>query len=230
MFHVSFGDRSYNAQLAEIEQPDNNLGVFRVRDANDPVIINLQGIASSSNFAPIKLAGFSNVEKVDFNGVKKFQRTNYNYLRSLQFDEPGEYGSIEKKMSWLVNTEGQYARPYWFEASQCRFGSILFAGTLVKVEMNGNVPREYIKRGTYPAGKTEDIVFYHVEGMPKSLMGIATHASHPYWIVQATAFNNNQVMTSTPRGATHYHCIWNDIDYPSNYADGRLYVPKAFLR
>jgi hypothetical protein len=230
MFNISFANRSYSAPLVEAQQ-----GVFRVRDATDPIVVGLQGISSSSNFAPIKLAGFSFTQAVDFNAIKKFQRINYDYLRSLQFAEPGEYGSIDKKMNFLVNHDGAGKRPYWSDGGQYRFGTILFGGQLVKVEMSGNAPKEYIKRGQYPNNYVADIVFYHVEGMPADLMrsglsGIQMHEKYPYWVVKASSFNNDLVQTDTPRGATHFHVVWNTYNYPSNYADGRLYIAKAFLK
>lgn len=236
MLDLRVGDRLYRSPMVEVEEEQSdNVGVFQIRDANDPEVVNRQGISSTSNFAPIKLASFSDTQKVDFNGVKKYQKNvDLDYLRSLQFDEPGKYGSVDKKVNWLVNKEGEGARPYFIVNGQSRFGTILFARTLVKVETVGGAPKEYIKRGTFPSGITEDIVLYHVVGMPKILMqsglsGKEMHEKYPYWIVPATAFGNDQEMTMTPRGATHFHCVWNDQDYPSNYADGKLYIAKAFL-
>lgn len=231
---VSTGGRFFKANLEEISQggATDTRGVFQVRSAVDPVVIALQGIAEDSNFAPIKLAGFDSQNAVDFNAIKKFQRVNYDYLRSLQFAEPEkEYGSIDLKMKWLVNHEGVGKRPYWVDGTRVNFGTILFGSQLVKVHVGDDgLPIEYIRRGQFPAKSTpEDIVFYRVEGMPSALEGVATHTSHPWYIVDAASFNSEHIQTDKPRGVTHRHVVWNTDNHPSNYADGRLYIAKAFL-
>ena len=235
---LKIGSKLFSSPMKEILQNEESVSndIFMIRDANDPVILKYQGQSPSSNFAVIKAASFSedNLNKVDFNGVSKFQKgVDYNYLKSLQFEESGKYGTVQAKMNWLGQTKGE-GRPYWFKGTTYTFGSIFFARTLIKVEMDGNSPKPYIHKGTYPSGITENILFYRVIGMPKDLMksglsGKEMHEKYPYWIVKATSFGDGGSMNETPRGATHYHCVWNTENYPTNFGTGKLYIAEKFL-
>ena len=69
-------------------------GVFRTRSYIDPVMMELQGGVSSSNFQVVKLASFSTNGEPFFNDIAEFQVVEYGNLYVLQYDEPGEFGSL----------------------------------------------------------------------------------------------------------------------------------------
>lgn len=214
----------------EPEVPEVPNGVFRARSYIDPVLMELQGGVDTSNFEVVRLASFGTNGIPYFNAIAKYQVVDYGFLNSLQFDEPGEYGSVEKKMNWLVNHDGSAVRPYWIAKNETRFGTILFGRQLVRVETDAaGKPVEYVRRGQYPGrGYDEMITFYRVAGMRRHEMGQVTHESHPWLVQQCTAIEGGKA-TDKPRGVVHYHPIWSDNDWPTNYGDGRLYVAKEFL-
>lgn len=216
------------------EEPKVPNGVFRTRSYIDPVMMALQGGVSSSNFQVVKLASFDKNGIPFFNDIAKFQVVEYGNLWTLQYDEPGEFGSVEKKMNWLCNHEmtetSTPSRPYWIVKDQTRFGTILFGEQLCRVQTDEDGdPVEYIRRGQFPAkGYDEWITFYRVVGLRRHEMGSVTHESHPWLVQQGTAIEGGKG-TDRPRGVVHYHPVWSDIDYPTNYGDGRLYVARDFL-
>ncbi|MDL1909709.1 hypothetical protein FBQ81_03295 [Chloroflexi bacterium CFX6] len=212
-------------------------GVYRTRSYIDPVMMDLQGGVTTSNFEVVKLASFDRNGIPFFNDIAKFQTPDYAFLRSLQFEEPGYYGTIERKMNWLVNhtLSGAPTRPYWMVERagkmELQFGTILFGNQLCQVETDGNgQPVEYVRRGQYPARANQEMItFYRVIGMRRWQMGQVTHQTHPWLIQQCTAIEGG-ASTDRPRGVVHYHPVWSDIDWPSNYGDGRNYVAKEFLQ
>lgn len=208
-------------------------GIFTTRSYIDPIMMALQGGVTTSNFEVVKLASFLENGDAFFNDIAKFQVVDYSHLRSLQYDEPGDYGSVEKKMNWLCNhypMSGAPSRPYWQKVQgQTRFGTILFGRQQVKVETIGGTPVVYTRYAKYPARDTKEYIdFYHVEGTPRSQMGSISHASHPWYIQQCTAIEGGKP-TDTPRGAVHYHNVWNDEDYPPTEGTGN-YIAVAFLQ
>lgn len=209
-------------------------GVFRTRSYIDPVMMELQGGVTSSNFQVVKLASFDRNGVPFFNSIAKWQLPDYQFLKGLQFDEPGEFGTVERKMNWLVNHDldegGTPSRPYWMKNGQFRFGTILFGEQLCRVQTDEDgKPVEYIRRGQFPAkGYDEWITFYRVVGLRRHEMGSVTHESHPWLVQQCTAIEGGKG-TDKPRGVVHYHPVWSDIDWTTNYGDGRLYVAKEFL-
>lgn len=208
-------------------------GVFRTRSYIDPVMMGLQGGVLTSNFEVVKLASWDERGVPYFNDIAKWQVADYAYLKSLQFEEAGEYGSVEKKMRWLCNHNltGTPTRPYWLvEGGELRFGTILFGRQQVQVETYPDgTPVEYERKGKYPARDADEwIVFYRVLGLRKADYGKVTHESHPWLVQQCTAIEGGKA-TDLPRGVVHYHPVWSDLDFPSNYGDGKLYVAKEFL-
>lgn len=213
------------------EVPEEPKGVFRTRSYIDPLMMELQGGVKTSNFEVVKLASFDRNGVAFFNDIAKYQIADYGFLKGLQFEEGGEYGSIDRKMRWLVNHEGSGERPYWMKGTTTLyFGTILFGRQLVQVETDGEgKPVEYVRRGKYPARDVEEMIaFYRVIGMRRWQMGDVSHTKTPWLVQQCTAIEGGKA-TDTPRGAVHYHPIWSDVDWPTNYGDGRNYVAKDFL-
>lgn len=216
------------------EVPSVPAGVFRTRSYIDPVMMDLQGGVTSSNFQVVKLASFDGNEVPFFNDIVKWQLPDYDFLKEMQFDEPGEFGSVAQKMNWLCNHDlsetSKPSRPYWIKNGQFRFGTILFGEQPCRVEVDANgKPVEYIRRGKYPNRMLDEwITFYRVVGMRRGEMMTVSHATHPWLVQQCTAIEGGRG-TDRPRGVVHYHPVWSDIDWPVNYGDGRLYVAREFL-
>lgn len=216
----------------EPEAPHVPAGVFRTRSYIDPLMMALQGGVTSSNFQVVKLASFGRNNAPFFNDIAKFQTVDYDILRSYQFAEDKPYGTISHKMNWLCNHDlsGTPSRPYWINEGKLQFGTILFGQQLVRVQTDENgKPVEYVRFGAYPAKTTEEwITFFRVVGIRKHEIKIITHQNHPWLVQQCTAIEGGRE-TDKPRGVVHFHPVWSDIDWPTNYGDGRLYVARDFL-
>lgn len=216
------------------EAPHAPAGVFRTRSYIDPLMMELQGGVTSSNFQVVKLASMDRNGVPFFNDIVKWQEPDYQYLLEMQYDEGGEFGSVAQKMNWLCNHDldesGTPSRPYWIKNGKFRFGTILFGEQSCRVEVDATgKPVEYIHRGKYPARLTDEwITFYRVVGMRRYEMATVSHETHPWLVQQCTAIEGGKG-TDRPRGVVHFHPVWSDIDWPTNYGDGRLYVAREFL-
>jgi hypothetical protein len=208
--------------------------IFRVRKWGDPIMVALQGAdvnqVGTTNFQVIKTASFGNLNEPYFNCIFRWQRFSeggieMTYLRSLQHDKDGF--TINQKMNWLIGdaTDGVPERPYWFNGDGwVYFGPLLFGGQLVKVD-----PTPIWRVGEFPkTGVRENIKFYHVIGVRKSEFGKYSHKTHPWFIQHATGAGRNNQYDEYPKGEI-FHPVWSDIDYPTNFGDGRIYIAEKFL-
>jgi hypothetical protein len=213
--------------------------LYTVRKWGDPAMKSLMGYDTDvvgGNFQVVALF----TPNGEFGAVSQFQileTTAMTLLQSLQ--QAGDGFTFAEKMNWLCN-DGE-GRPYWTVGgkwsdglwSRFLFGTLVFGGQKIAVEMAGGLPVEYTFFSKY---KTEtakhNIVFYKLLGLrlvdiPFVNSGAISHATHPHLIQKAAAANTGNVYDDTPRG-TIYHPVWSPLDWTSNNGDA-LYIAKAFL-
>jgi hypothetical protein len=190
------------------------------------------------NFQVVALATPDGME-----AVQQFQildSTAVNLLKSLQ--RAGANTTYDQNMNWLCN-DGE-GRPYWTEGGGWRaggwsrflFGTLVFGGQKIAVEMSGGVPVEYSLFLKYKAKPAKEwITFYKLEGLrqadiPLVYSGAISHATHPHLIQKATAANAGgagNVYTEYPDDPK-YHVVWDPRDWSSNNGN-TLYIAKAFV-
>lgn len=212
-----------------------------VRRWGDPVMVELMGYDTNQvggNFQVVALATHDAME-----AVQQFQvldHTAMTLLQSLQIAE-GFY-TFAQKMNWLCSAgEG---RPYWTEGGEWAtndwtrflFGTLVFGGQKIAVELNNGVPVEYVFDSKYKTDTSRHLIpFYKLQGLrrddiPLVNSGVISNKTHPHLIQKATAANAGQggnAYTDTPRG-TIYHPVWSPMDWTNNNGDD-LYIAKAFV-
>lgn len=180
----------------------------------------------------------------NFQAVQQFQKldtTAMTLLKSLQIADANF--TAAQKMNWLCS-DGE-GRPYWTKGGKWsdgkwtvfEFGTLVFGGQKIAVEMNNGAPVEYVFKGNYKTdtGGRHNITFYKLEGLRKADIplvnsGIISHATHPHLIQKATAANagsGGNAYTDTPRGII-YHPVWSPLDWSSNNGN-QLFIAKEFL-
>lgn len=174
----------------------------------------------------------------EFGAVQQFQildATAMTLLRSLQ--------TSDDNMNWLCS-DGE-GRPYFTEGGTWKnggwtrflFGTLVFGGQKIAVEMSNGLPVEYVFNSKYKAesGGRHPITFYKLLGLrradiPLVNSGVISHASHPHLIQKGTAANaggGGNVYTEYP-GNEKYHPVWSPLDWSSNNGNA-LYVAKEFV-
>ena len=229
-FTVEFGEPT--------PPPSGPAGVYTVRKWNDPVLRDLGGWS----YEQVQVENFQAVmlftTKGGFDAITQFQRLGaeygayYNFLKSLQREQGGQYGGIDQIMNFLVNHDadtGPKKRPYWNKDGEFCFGTIVFGGQKVQVETHpdGTPVASYFTAAYPNRTQTEMIKFYKLVGMRKNQMGLVTHQTHPWLIQRATAVDKNENYIEFPRGVEHLSPVWDDRDWPSN--NGPLYLAAKFL-
>jgi hypothetical protein len=229
-------------------------GIYRVRRWGDPLLVRLAGLTTrlmGSNFQPVQLAVFNlQTNMAEFGAVSMFQECDEAFLRRLQYDQSDKspYGSLTQIYKWLINDDGNAERPYWYKNGRLVFGTIVFGGQLIQVEVGtGGKPVEYVRRGRYKNETDKDIralTFYKLLGVRKSHIaawsgkgGRALHEEYPYLIQHATSadMNGNQhdIYNEFPRGTEIFHPVWDARDFPHNLPESRydtaLYIARDFL-
>lgn len=214
-----------------------------VRKWGDPRIVELMGYntkAVGGNFQVFALFTPSG----EFGAVQQFQildATAMTLIKSLQ--KAGASTTYDENMNWLCG--GGEGRPYWTEGgtwkkndwSRFLFGTLVFGGQKIAVEMSNGTPVEYVFNSKYKAesGGRHPITFYKLEGLrradiPLVNSGVISHATHPHLI---------QLGTGASRGSgenvyTEYtdneklHPVWSPLDWPSNNGNA-LYIAKEFV-
>lgn len=212
-----------------------------VKKWGDAEMIRLMGFDTNlvgSNFQVFPLA------TVDaFEAVKQFQKLDMqaaNLLKFLQYDE-SPAAPLYAKYNWLCS-DGE-GRPYWTDGGKFidgdwdifQFGTLVFGGQKIAVEIINGVPVEYVMRHKYKAeeGGRHDITFYKLEGLrrddlPLVYSGKITHATHPHLIQKCTEARANNTYSELPKGGTIYHPVWSPLDWSSNNGK-ELFVAKVFL-
>jgi hypothetical protein len=85
------------------------------------------------------------------------------------------------------------------------------------------------KIGRYPNKTKEELIkFRRVIGLRKVDFGKYTYATHPHLIQRATSAHHPNKYTEHPRGEI-FHPVWSDIDYPTNYGDGKMWLAVDLL-
>lgn len=203
--------------------------VYTVRKWGDPVLVDLMGsstaIVNTSNFQVVQTASIGSNNKPFFNCVSRFQFPDYNYLESLQY--PSDGYTVEQKMRWLVYYDGKARSPYWMDGSPILyFGPLVFGGQ--KVQLGETI----VKLGKYPNRDYEEsIEFRRVIGVRRADFGKYSYTKEPWYIQRATAANRTPVedsYTEFPRGEI-FHPVWSDIDFPTNYGDGRMWLATRLV-
>lgn len=220
-----------------------------------------------SNFQAIPLF----TEKMPFEAVSQYidlDQDAIEYLKSLQpRDEPKAGKSKPNKespkkskfdmaMDWLVRADK--GRPYWTvdggwddgKWSAFRFGTIVFGGQMVQVEVNErDEPVVYKFKARYPSeeknsadpfwdnykvslgGNDKDgIEFYKLIGLLRTDMYKVSHETHPWLIQQCTSVSGDNVYNRTPRGLTIYHPVWDPRDWKLSSGGTSLYIARHFLQ
>lgn len=180
----------------------------------------------------------------EFGAVSQFQILDLaamNLLKSLQ--RAGLNTTYDENVNWLVGAgEG---RPYftiggaWKDNNWTRFlfGTLVFGGQKIAVEMSGGAPVEYVFEGKYKeeTGGKHPITFYKLQGLrradiPLVYSGVISHASHPHLIQKATAANasgGGNVYTDYPDDPK-FHPVWSPLDWSSN-GGNQLFIAKDFV-
>lgn len=222
--------------------PQTPAGVFTTRKYGDPEMVRLMGLDTeamgTSNFQNIAL--FTTV--AGFGAVSQFQRLDKAALEYLISIQPVDQATLNQKMEFLCGERiGPPKRPYWTRNGEWKalragdtsilfeFGTIVFGGQKVKVEIFNDAPVEYKFLAKYQATSTMELItFYKLEGLRRADWGKVSYATHPWFIQTATwaGYPDNSYHTTWHEG-TIFHPVWSPLDYPSNY--GALYIAKAFL-
>ena len=198
--------------------------VYTLRKWGDPVLIDLLGATTDnlnppSNFQVIKTATIGADGKPFFNDIKRFQVVDYNYLKSLQYAD--DY-TVQQKMNWLVNVDGEGVRPYWMKGTSILyFGPLVFGGQKVQLGETMSAVGQYPNRD-----RQEIITFRRLIGVRKNQN--VTYKTHPHLIQHATEAGRDNKYNEFPRGEI-FHPVWSDIDHPANYGDGKLWIAVEFL-
>jgi hypothetical protein len=204
--------------------------IYRVRKWGDPVVADLMGGDTNmlpkpdeGNFQVIQTASIGGDGKPFFNCINRFQKDlPLSYLESIQY--PSEGYTVSQKMNWLINYPTHGVSPYWMKDSPTLyFGPLVFGGQLVQLGEQITVNGKYPNRD-----KFEPITFRRVIGVRKSELGKYTYTTRPDKIQRATSAHHPNIYSQHPKGEI-FHPVWSDIDWPTNYGDGKMWLAVRLL-
>jgi len=208
-----------------------------------------EGAVGSFQEVPLFHRYKDNPSNGEFNAISYYQRfgiTERNYLISTQPNDFEKYGyTVAQKMNLLI--ENQAGNPpkqaYWIknggdwdtaQFTHMDFGTLVFGGQNVAVEMEGGKPKEYTFFGKYRARTTSEwIKFYKIVGMRRAEMSrpvaeLFAEGKIQYYTVANKGAGVENVYNEHPRGYI-YHPVWSPLDWRVNsgIAD-ELYLAKEF--
>lgn len=190
-----------------------------------------------------------NPARGEFGAISYFQRlgvTEKDYLYSIQPNDYAQYNyTVAQKMNLLIQPPpaSPVKQAYWSKTggdwdtpqfTGMNFGTLVFGGQNVAVEMEGGKPKEYTFYGKYrnrPA--SEWIKFYKIIGMRRNEMSspagkLFDEGKIQYYTVANKGAGVENVYNEHPRGYI-YHPIWSPLDWHVNsgVAD-ELYLAQEF--
>jgi hypothetical protein len=192
-----------------------------------------------------------NPTRGEFGAISYFQRMGIperDYLKSIQPDDYAQYNyTVAQKMNLLVEPPpattpmrvywskvgGEWSSPYFVEMS---FGTLVFGGQKLQVEMDGDKPKEYSLFGKYRARPTSEwIPFFKLIGMRKNEISrpvselFAEGKIQKFTAANKGAGGQEDIYNDHPRGVM-YSPVWSPLDWKVNsgVADA-LYIARKFL-
>jgi len=228
--------------------------LFTVRKWGDPILYELDGMTTEGAVGSFQEVPLFHTDPNKptmgyFNALSSFQTlgvSEKNFLYKIQPDDFDKYGfTVEQKINLMIQNPpiiGAPKQAYWIKEggdwdspqfTGMNFGTLVFGGQAVQVEMEGGKPKEYKFFGKYRNRElSEWISFYKLLGMRRSEMArpvaelLAEGKIQRYTTANRGAGQEN-IYNDHPRGVM-YHPVWSPLDWRVNNGNDALYLAAEF--